>query len=124
MGTNDAKRAWLAKRSLIVGVLVVVCLITANAVTVRAVLFQSTGDPAYNTSAPSGALANSGWQYEGFWSTSVEVSTNVYAVGNFLGTPIAPRFFITATHIFGTSNDVFMFTSVCVPSWPPKAKSR
>jgi hypothetical protein len=100
------------KRRGFVAVLAVVLLITANATNVCAVLFQSTGDPTYNTNAPSGALTNSGWQYEGFWSTSVELSTNLYPAGNFLGTPIAPQFFITAAHIYGTTNDVFVFNGV------------
>ncbi len=100
------------KRRVFVGALAVVWLITANAITVRAVLFESTGDPTYNTNAPAGALTNSGWQYEGFWSTSLELSTNLYAAGNFLGTPIAPQFFITAAHIYGSTNDVFVFNGV------------
>src|SRR4051812_9505377 len=41
-----------------------------------------------NTSPPTGALANAGWQYEGGW-------------GLFLGTPIAPHYFITAEHVGG-----------------------
>jgi hypothetical protein len=44
-----------------------------------------------NTSAPSGTNANSGWQWEGNWG------------GAFLGTPIAPQYFITAEHIGGTT---------------------
>jgi hypothetical protein len=60
----------------------------------HAVLFKSTGDPSYNTNAPTGALTNSGWQYEGEW-------------GSFLGTPIAPTFFIVAKHVGGQSNQVF-----------------
>jgi hypothetical protein len=107
-----AKGQQFGKRSVFVAVFVVVLLITANAITVRAVLFQSTGDPAYNTNAPSGSLTNSGWQYEGIWDTSLELSTNYYAVGNFLGTPIAPQFFITAAHIYGSTNDVFIFNGV------------
>ncbi|MGD1019922.1 MAG: hypothetical protein ABSA12_11465 [Verrucomicrobiia bacterium] len=101
-----------SQRGTFVAVLVVVWLITANAMNVRAVLFQSTGDPAYNTNAPTGALAESGWQYEGFWSTSLEVFTNHYPVGNWLGTPIAPQFFISAAHIYGSTNDVFVFRGV------------
>ncbi len=66
---------------------------------VDAVIFQSTGDTNYNTMAPSGALANSGWQYEGSW-------------GNYLGTPIAPQFFIVANHVGGTTNDVFLFNGL------------
>ena len=61
---------------------------------VHAVIFYSTGDPTYNTSAPGGALADSGWQFEGIW-------------GGFLGTPIAPKHFITARHIGGSVGDLF-----------------
>ena len=60
-----------------------------------AVLFESTDDPAYNTTAPRGGLANSGWQYEGQWN-------------GFLGTPIAPMFFLAAKHVGGTIGDVFV----------------
>jgi hypothetical protein len=52
----------------------------------RAVMFKSTGDPTYNTTAPGGSLSNSGWQWEGNWD-------------RFLGTPIAPRFFLSAAHV-------------------------
>ena len=52
------------------------------------VLFKDTGDPTHNTSPPTGLLEGSGWQYQGQW-------------GGFLGTPIAPRFFIAATHVNG-----------------------
>jgi len=49
-----------------------------------------------NTSAPNGALANSGWQWEGKW-------------GAFLGTPISKNYFITAEHINGAVGDPFLF---------------
>lgn len=61
-----------------------------------AILFKSTGDPTYNTNAPSGTLANSGWQYEGDWE------------GSYLGTPVAPQFFLAAQHIGGTTGHVFI----------------
>ena len=80
-------------------VFVSVALIVTGALRVSAVLFQSTSDPSYNTNAPSGVLTNSGWQYEGSW-------------GNYLGTPIAPRFFITASHIFVPPDTVFVFNGV------------
>lgn len=73
-----------------------ICLAVIGLPFARAVLFQSTADPSYNTNAPAGALVNSGWQYEGAW-------------GNYLGTPIAPQFFITANHVGGTTNDTFLF---------------
>ncbi|MCX6908612.1 MAG: trypsin-like peptidase domain-containing protein [Verrucomicrobia bacterium] len=60
----------------------------------HAVVFHSTNDLTYNTTAPTGALANSGWQYEGSWS-------------NFLGTAIAPSFFITAQHVGGNIGEPF-----------------
>jgi len=66
-------------RSALVGLL---CFLTSA----EAVILYRTGDPNENRTAPSGDLANSGWQYEGQW-------------GGFLGTPIAPFFFISAQHI-------------------------
>lgn len=64
-----------------------------------AILFYSTGDPAHNTTAPTGALTNSGWQFQGTW-------------GVFLGTPIAPKYFITAGHVGGAAGDRFNFRGV------------
>jgi hypothetical protein len=51
-----------------------------------------------NTSAPSGALANSGWQWQGQF-------------GSFLGTAIAPQYFITAQHIGGAPSFNYNGTS-------------
>ncbi len=67
-------------------------LLLAYAPPTQGVLFRDTGDPAYNTAAPTGLLAGSGWQFEGQW-------------GGFLGTPIAPRFFIAATHVNGNNTN-------------------
>lgn len=58
------------------------CLLTSA----EAVILFRTGDANENRTAPGGDLANSGWQYERAW-------------GGFLGTPIAPYFFISAQHI-------------------------
>lgn len=71
---------WVGWLGLLLALAVVPC--------VRAVLFESTGNPAFNTNAPTGSLTNSGWQYEGQWYS-------------WLGTPIAPTFFLTAHHING-----------------------
>jgi hypothetical protein len=49
------------------------------------ILFR-TADPAANTTAPSNDAAASGWNYEGLF-------------GAYLGTPIAPHFFLSAAHI-------------------------
>ncbi len=51
-----------------------------------------------NTAAPGGELAGSGWQYQGDF-------------GGFLGTAIAPQFFITAKHVAGAGG-VFTFNGV------------
>lgn len=55
------------------------------------------GDPGRNTSAPTGSLQDSGWQFEGVWQN------------NFLGTAIAPNYFITASHLGGNVGDKFNF---------------
>ena len=65
----------------------------------RAVILFDTGDPNVNTSAPTGDLAGSGWQYEGYWN-------------GFIGTPIAPSFFIAAAHIGGSIGDSFVYQGV------------
>lgn len=64
----------------------------------RGVLLFRTGDPEANTTEPTGTLAGSGWQYEGRF-------------GNYLGTAIAPHFFITAKHL-GTGPPHFVFHGV------------
>jgi hypothetical protein len=65
----------------------------------RAVIFYSTSDPSYNTTAPTGSLANSGWQWVGTWE-------------GFTGTPIAPNYFLAARHIGGAVGDPFVFDGV------------
>jgi hypothetical protein len=77
---------------------------------VHAVIFKSTGDPGYNTNAPTGSLTNSGWQYEGYW-------------GSYLGTPIAPCYFVAAKHVGGNIGDTFVlngfsYTTVATFSSP------
>lgn len=62
----------------------------------RAVIFYATADPAYNTSAPTGSLSGSGWQWVGTW-------------GGYEGTPIGPHHFLTARHVGGTVGDPFVF---------------
>ncbi len=61
----------------------------------RAILFDATGDPSHNTTAPTGGLSGSGWAFEGLF-------------GNFLGTAIAPHYFLTARHIGGDTNWGFL----------------
>lgn len=61
-------------------------------------IFFDTGDPAHNREvAPDGALAGSGWQFQGEY-------------GSFLGTMISPRHFVTARH-FGVGPIRFIHRS-------------
>ena len=62
----------------------------------QAVILYGTGDPGANTSAPTGVLTGSGWQYEGQF-------------GLFLGTVIASNYFVTAKHIGGSVGQTFTF---------------
>lgn len=50
------------------------------------IVIDGAGLPSRNLSAPTGTLADSGWQYQGNW-------------GSFSGTPISADCFITAAHI-------------------------
>ena len=59
----------------------------------RAILFEGSGDSLFNTAAPTGVYEDSGWQYLGYY-------------GGFLGTAIAPQYFITAQH-FGLQGGTF-----------------
>ena len=106
----DIKRLRLRCRAGVVCVLM--SLVVMGATSVSAVLFQSTGDPSYNTNAPSGTLTNSGWQYQGFWNTTLSIGTNDFPFAKSLGTPIAPRFFLSTHHVAGTTNDVFVFNGL------------
>lgn len=74
-------------------------LLIAAILPARAVILYGTGDPTANTSAPGGALANSGWQYEGEFD-------------GFLGTVIASNYFITAKHIGGSVGQNFTFNGI------------
>lgn len=57
------------------------------------------GDQGRNTSAPTGSLANAGWQWEGQF-------------GIFLGTAIGSQYFITAQHIGGGPGTNFVYNNV------------
>ncbi len=68
----------------------------------RAIIFHATDDPAFNTTAPAGELAGSGWELQGRW-------------GGFLGTPIALNLFITAKHVGGEVGQSFNFRGTNYP---------
>jgi len=78
----------------------VACLLFAVSAA-NAVILLDTGDPSVNTTAPAGALANSGWQYQGNWS-------------GWLGTPISPNLFVSAAHL-GQASDHITFQGVSYP---------
>lgn len=80
-------------RNRVIAIVAATCLfITATA---NAVILFRTGDPSANTTEPTGNLASSGWQYQGLFA-------------QFLGTAIAPHFFITAQH-FGAASNTFFY---------------
>jgi hypothetical protein len=62
-------------------------------------IFYSSGDAAKNTTAPEGELADSGWQYQGYWL-------------NYTGTPVGPFHFLTAKHVGGKVGNVFTWQGV------------
>jgi len=76
-----------------------VALLFSCSTRLHAVIFASTGDPTFNTTAPTGALAGSGWQYQGQW-------------GSFLGTPVSPNHFVTAKHVGGSIGDTFTYNGM------------
>lgn len=100
-------RAFLRIRSL-AGVVAVVMALGFGS-SARGIILFRTGDPAANTTAPGGELANSGWQYQGNF-------------GDYLATAIAPHFIITAKHIGGAPQ--FFYRGVAytvVRSFPDSA---
>src|SRR5450432_1919796 len=77
--------------------LIVIAMLTGAVVAHGVILFR-TGDPTANTNEPTGEFAGSGWQYEGTF-------------GAFLGTAIAPHYFVTAKHL-GQLSDKFVYLGV------------
>jgi hypothetical protein len=65
----------------------------------NAVIFHSTGDPEHNTTAPTGSLAESGWQFQGRW-------------GAYLGTVISSNAFLTAQHVGSSVGAIFFFNGI------------
>ena len=89
---SSPRFGFAAVRRLIIAAWVAVVPMAAHGV-----LFYDTADAGHNTSAPTGSYADSGWQYLGTF-------------GLFVGTAIAPNYFITASHI-GTQGSTFTQTS-------------
>jgi len=83
------------KRIALLGLLLLFLLLPRS----HGVLFVSTGNPLFNTTAPTGSLTDSGWQFEGQWN-------------EFLGTPIATNLFLAAKHVNGSIGDAFVLNGV------------
>lgn len=83
----------LRARLLVAFALLYSLAINAGAV----ILFGTEG----NTTEPTDELAESGWQYQGEW-------------GGFLGTPVAPRFFLSAAHV-GNAGAALILNGVSYP---------
>jgi hypothetical protein len=66
---------------------------------IQAVILYRTGDPGANNAAPGLLFPHEGWDYEGSW-------------GGFLGTAIAPHFFISAAHIGQAGDTTFTLQNV------------
>jgi hypothetical protein len=62
------------------------------------IILYRTDDPTANTTAPTNDATGSGWNYVGVW-------------GDFLGTPIASHFFLSAAHI-GQAGSNFVYQGV------------
>ncbi len=82
---------------------VALAALLAASANLRGIVFVASDDSEFNTSAPAGELANSGWQWQGNWR-------------GFGGTPIAPNLFLTAQHVGGSAGDAFLFTGQRYPT--------
>ena len=91
-----ARRRLIMTRTGIGAGLVIGAVLSLTVAEVKAVVFYATGDPGYNTNAPTGDLADSGWQYQGTFNSI------------FLGTPIGSKHLITAEHLTGNATNQFV----------------
>jgi hypothetical protein len=80
----------------LLGVAGLVLAASCFAPSAHAVIFYSTNDDAFNTTAPTGTLSGSGWQWVGIW-------------GGYEGTPIGPHHFLTSKHVGGSIGDPLKF---------------
>jgi hypothetical protein len=78
--------SWRAAARLLAAVLLLYVAPQADALVF--INEQSVTDPDFNTAAPTGAFAGSGWQHVG-------------SLGGIVGVPVGPRHFLAAQHIGG-----------------------
>jgi len=95
LGRSVWREAWGGRPLTIGAILFFLGLATPS----HAVIYYSTADVNYNTTAPTGALAGSGWQWVGEW------------IG-FQGTAIGPNHFLTAKHVGGSVGNPFVYRGV------------
>jgi hypothetical protein len=95
---RDARFTAAAAVRLVVGLLVLLVTLPLDAV-----IFYSTANPEYNTTAPTDSLEDSGWQFQGLW-------------GAYLGTVISSNAFLSAQHIGGTVGATFHLDGVSYTS--------
>ncbi len=93
------RRALLCPRTAVVGLAWVGMF--WSALQAEAVILFRTGDASANTTAPTGELANSGWQWQGRF-------------GDYLATAIAPRFILSAKHVSGPSQFFYRGTTYTI----------
>jgi hypothetical protein len=86
-------------RSLRLLALLAALFLAPNFSPVQGVILYRTGDPGANNTAPGPLFPHEGWDYQGSW-------------GGFLGTPIAPHFFISAAHIGQAGGTTFTLQNV------------
>src|SRR5437764_7427413 len=89
-------------RAMLSRALITLLAMIVSTGSIRAVILygtDTTANPTANTTAPTGALADSGWQYEGQF-------------GSFLGTVIGTNYFVTAKHIGGSVGQTFAFNNL------------
>jgi hypothetical protein len=86
-------------RSLRLLALLAALFLAPNFSPVQGVILYRTGDPGANNTAPGPLFPDEGWDYQGSW-------------GGFLGTPIAPHFFISAAHIGQAGATTFTLENV------------
>jgi hypothetical protein len=84
----------MARKTSCIGFALLGAIVSGVAAPALAVI--TVGGDGRNTSAPTGNLAGSGWQYQGNFNS-------------FVGTPIAPGYFITAQHIGGSVGQTFSY---------------
>jgi hypothetical protein len=88
-----ALRPRLSRIALLAG------LFLAGQAAAPGMIFYATGNPAFNTTAPTGSLAGSGWQWVGNF-------------GGYAATAVGPHCFVAAHHIGGTVGLVFVLNGI------------